>query len=154
MALPKQKFRELVFQLLFSGDFGSDEEVISLLMGELAVSKKTVREAIEHKAQIEAKQTEIDRLIANTSKSYDFERISRVERSILRLGIYELLHDTTIPLKVAIAEAIRLARKFGTPESASFVNAVLDAVKPQSVETTPEEQAHEHSLQSTAGPAA
>jgi len=153
MALPKQKFREIVFQLLFSDDFGSDEEVITLLMSELAVSKKTVREAIEHKAQIETKQTEIDRLIAHTSKAYDFERISRVERSILRLGIYELLHDASIPLKVAIAEAIRLARKFGTPESASFVNAVLDAVK--ITETIPtEEKAHEHSLQSTAGPSA
>ncbi|MBX9744017.1 MAG: transcription antitermination protein NusB, partial [Chlamydiales bacterium] len=62
------------------------------------------------------------------SPDYVFERISRTERSILRLGTFELLFDPSIPPKVAIAEAIRICRKFGSPQSAQFVNAVLDSV--------------------------
>jgi N utilization substance protein B len=46
----------------------------------------------------------------------------------LRLGIFEIFFDSEIPAKVAIAEAIRLCRKFGTPESSQFVNAILDGV--------------------------
>jgi transcription antitermination protein NusB len=47
---------------------------------------------------------------------------------VLRLALYEMLHDDQIPPKVAIAEAIRLSRKFSTPESSSFINAILDAI--------------------------
>src|SRR5690606_29501809 len=57
-----------------------------------------------------------------------FERIPRVERNILRLAVFELLHDPSVPPTVAIAEAIRLTRKFATPEAATFINAVLDAI--------------------------
>nr|NGX48373.1 hypothetical protein [Chlamydiota bacterium] len=58
---------------------------------------------------------------------YELERISRIERSILRLGLYELLY-TDLPDKVAITEAIRLTRKFATAEGGAFVNALLDAI--------------------------
>lgn len=130
MALPRQKFRELVFQLLYSHDFSESDEkdMTPFMMHEFAVSKKTVRMAVERKEQVQLKQDEIDRLISKVSKAYDFERISRVERNILRLGVFELMHEDSIPPKVAITEAIRLTRKFGSPEGASFVNAILDAI--------------------------
>lgn len=130
MAVPQQKFRELVFQLLYSYDMGraNESDMIELMMAELAVTKKTVRTAQENVLAILSKQPEIDALIAKTSTSYAFERIQSVERNILRLGVYEVLFDDSIPPKVAIAEAIRLSRKFGTIESASFVNAILDHI--------------------------
>lgn len=130
MALSPQKFREIVFQLLYSHDFSeaSPEDMEALLMRELAVTSKTMRAADELKGKIHAEQQEIDRLIATLSKGYDFDRIPRIERNILRLCIYELLHDKTLPPKVAIAEGIRLSKKFATPESAHFINAILDAV--------------------------
>ena len=72
--------------------------------------------------------TEIDAVIAKTSQSYAFERIQSVERNILRLAVYELLYDPEMPPKVALAEAVRLTRKFGSPEAAAFVNALLDGI--------------------------
>jgi N utilization substance protein B len=130
MPISQQKFREIVFQLVYSYDIGysKDEEIVSLLMKELAVTRKVVKEAQDLAKQVQSRQPVIDQLIAKTSTSYAFERIQSVERNILRLGIYELLYDSNIPPKVAIAEAMRLARKFGTPESATFVNALLDNI--------------------------
>ncbi len=100
--------------------------MIELIMAELSVSKKNVRLAQEKVNQIIEKLSEIDRLISSVSTSYDFDRIQIVTKNILRLGVFELFFDSGIPPKVAIAEAIRLSRKFSTPESASFVNALLD----------------------------
>lgn len=130
MSLPQQKFREIVFQMLYSIDMGqaSEEAMLPLLMAELAVTKQSVRKGQERVRLIIQKQAEIDAWIAKYSLSYTFERIQSVERNILRLGVFELLYDKEIPPKVAIAEALRLARKFGTPEAATFVNAILDSI--------------------------
>lgn len=128
MSLPQQKFREIVFQLLFSRDVGEvpDQGLVGLIMKELAVTRKSVLQALERVQMIEEFLPEIDAKIAEASSSYDFSRIQRVERNILRIGCYELLHDDAIPPAVAISEAMRLARKFGTVEAASYVNALLD----------------------------
>ncbi len=128
MALPVQKFREIVFQILYSTDFPSPEaeETALMLMAELKVTKKSVLLAKEKVAEIKEKLVLIDEQIALFSTEYSFDRISRVEKNILRLGVYEMLFDASIPPLVVIAEAIRLTRKFGTPESAQFVNAILD----------------------------
>lgn len=130
MALPQQKFREIVFLLLYSHDMGrtDDDEMISFLMEELSVSKQSVLKAMERARLISDKLPEIDAQIAAKSVTYEFERIQSVERNVLRLGVYELFHDNELPPKVAIAEALRLAKKFGTPESVAFVNAILDSL--------------------------
>jgi N utilization substance protein B len=130
MALPPQKFREIVFQLLYSQDFTPIDpaESIPFMMHELNVTKRTMLEVHARIDKILEKYPEIDRKIEASSISYSFERISKVEKTILRVGVFELLYDDAIPEKVAIAEAIRLSRKFGTPESAQFVNAILDAI--------------------------
>ncbi len=130
MALPPQKFREIVFQILYSHDFdaGSEEEMIPFMMHELKVTKRIMVEAHARMNEILAKQSELDAEISLASTEYTFERISRVEKTILRLGVFELLFDPTLPKPVSIAEAIRLCRKFGTFESANFVNALLDGI--------------------------
>lgn len=138
MALSQQKFREIVFQLLYSQDLGRPDEdlMLQLMMGELAVSKKNVRLAQERAAAIKKELPMIDQQIASCSTSYDFDRIQVVTKNILRLAVYELFLDPLIPPKVAIAEAIRLSRKFNTPESASFVNGLLDHLYQQSLGET------------------
>ena len=65
-------------------------------------------------------------MIRKTAVSYAFERIQSVERNVLRLGVFEMLYDSSIPPKVAISEAMRLSRKFSNPESSHFINALLD----------------------------
>lgn len=130
MAIPQKKFREVVFLLLYSYDLGppDEKEQVKFIMDELEVTKQAVRKAHERMLEIVEKLPAIDVLITEKATSYEFERIQSVERNVLRLGVYELLFDETIPAKVALAEALRLAKKFGTPESASFVNAILDSI--------------------------
>jgi transcription antitermination protein NusB len=128
MPISPQKFREVVFQLLYSDDFGGCAEVTEMLMAQLSVTKKVVREAYAFKEKILEKKKQLDELICKHSESYDFERIPRIERNVIRLGAYELFFSLNTPPKVAIAEAIRLTRKFATPEAATFVNAVLDSM--------------------------
>ena len=130
MALPPQKFREIVFQILYSSDFPSPEteETALMLMNELKVTKKSVLEANCKVAKINANLEIIDAKITACSPDYTFERISRAEKTSLRLGLYEILFESELPPLVSIAEAIRLTRKFGTPESAQFVNAILDRI--------------------------
>ncbi len=74
------------------------------------------------------KSTEIDELIASASKNWRIDRMSRVDRNILRLGACELLAFRDVPTKVVINEAVELAKRFGTAESSAFVNGVLDRI--------------------------
>lgn len=150
MALSHQKFREIVFQLLYSieiGGAGDETVMVELIMQELSVTKKHVKAAQDKVQQILEFLPKIDPLIAKTSTSYDFDRIQTVTKNILRLGVFELFFDEKIPSKVAITEAMRLARKFGTPESATFVNALLDHLYQLSQNTAPNSNQLEQSSQ-------
>lgn len=138
MPIPKQKLREIIFQMLYSYDVGKAEQndIIELLMKELSVSRSAMQTAQEKVEEIQAIQPELDEMISGAAFAYDFARIQTVERNILRLGVYELFFDANFPPKVAISEAVRLARKFSSPEAANFVNAVLDTLhKARSGET-------------------
>jgi N utilization substance protein B len=73
-------------------------------------------------------QAKIDALIAQVTEHWDLERMAVVDRNILRLAVYELLWSTEVPPKVAINEAIEIAKKFGTQESSRFINGILDRV--------------------------
>ncbi len=140
MPLPPQKFREAVFQILFCYDFeaGSDQ-IIPMMMDELQATRRAMADAHARVQEVLGKLAEIDPVITGASTEYSFERISRVEKTILRLGLFELSFDPAIPPKVAIAEAIRLCRKFGTPESSQFVNAILDGVVKKHAAPNPEQ---------------
>jgi len=75
-----------------------------------------------------AQQPKIDAIIAETAEHWDLERMAVVDRNILRMAVYELLCEPTVPGKVAINEAIEIAKKFGTAESSRFINGVLDRI--------------------------
>jgi len=128
MTLPIKKFREITFLLLYSADMSDAEssDMIDMLSKELKVSKSHIRKALDQMSIVKAKQDEIDALIATETHSYEFKRIHTVERNILRLGVYEMIFDDKIPPKVAITEAMRLGKKFGTPASVAFINAIMD----------------------------
>jgi transcription antitermination protein NusB len=70
----------------------------------------------------------IDERITSASKNWRLERMSRVDRNILRLATCELAHFPQTPVKVAINEAVELAKRFGAAESAAFVNGILDRI--------------------------
>ena len=74
------------------------------------------------------RQAAVDELIAQYAEHWELERMAVVDRNILRLAIYELLDHAGVPPKVAINEAIEIAKKFGTRESGRFINGILDRV--------------------------
>ncbi len=140
MAVSVQKFREIVFQILYSHDIAAEldeAELLKLLAKELATTRATVKQAQERAKQIMEQRDELDMLLKEACIAYEFNRIQSVERNVLRLGLYELLYDKGIPPKVAIAEAMRLCRKFSNPTAGSFVNAILDHIykRSQGLET-------------------
>lgn len=130
MALSQQKRREILFQLLFSFDFTGveDDDLNEFIMKEFFISRRAVREMLDEIKQIAMHLTDLDAKITTYSIAYELHRIPKVELNILRLAIYEMLYIPSLPPKVSIAEAIRLTRKYATMESASFINAVLDAI--------------------------
>lgn len=73
-------------------------------------------------------RAEIDRMIGEASQHWRIERMSIVDRNILRLALYEMLHCRTIPPKVSINEAIDLGKMFGSNESGAFINGILGHV--------------------------
>jgi N utilization substance protein B len=81
-----------------------------------------IRGTLEH-------QDELDTLIKKYAKNWDLHRMAVVDRNILRLAIYEMLHREDIPPIVSINEAVDIAKKFSTEDSGKFVNGILDKVK-------------------------
>ena len=73
-------------------------------------------------------QAKIDAIIAESAEHWDLDRMAVVDRNILRMAVYELLCEPGVPAKVAINEAIEIAKKFGTTESSRFINGVLDRI--------------------------
>jgi transcription antitermination protein NusB len=75
-----------------------------------------------------SKKEEIDTLISAHSSHWKIDRMAVTDRNILRLGTFELMAEQTVPAKVVINEAIEIAKKFGTSDSATFINGVLDSI--------------------------
>jgi N utilization substance protein B len=73
----------------------------------------------------------LDACIGRFTRNYELSRIAAVDRNILRLAVYEMLHTPKVPLVVAINEAIEIAKKFGSEESGRFVNGILDQIRTQ-----------------------
>jgi N utilization substance protein B len=92
-------------------------------------SAEEVREfAEELVAGVVANRDAIDNIIVDKSKNWAISRMARVDLNILRLAVFELLFLSEIPRNVTINEAIEVAKKFGTEESASFINGMLDEI--------------------------
>jgi N utilization substance protein B len=75
------------------------------------------------------RQAEIDQLLARHAQNWRIERMTVIDRIVLRMGVYEMLAEMDTPSKVIINEAIELARSFSGDEAVGFVNGVLDAVR-------------------------
>jgi len=74
------------------------------------------------------RQPELDATIGERTVGWRFERLALIDRNILRIGVFELLHDDDVPPEVAMDEAVELAKKFGTDNARSFVNGILDRI--------------------------
>jgi transcription antitermination protein NusB len=136
----RRRAREFALQILYQLDVQeqlSDEQALGMFwrnfaataeaegamaadLGEIQpFAEKLVRGVREH-------LTELDAQIQGASKNWRLERMARVDRNLLRLALYELKHVDDVPAKVAINEAIEIAKRYGTNESSAFVNGILD----------------------------
>jgi N utilization substance protein B len=95
---------------------------------ELDVDADAQQFARELVAAATERAAKLDEVIAASSRNWRIDRMSRVDRNILRLGACELVAFPNVPVKVVINEAVELAKRFGTAESSAFVNGVLDRI--------------------------
>jgi N utilization substance protein B len=130
----RTKAREYVLQMLYQVDItqGNWQEVLENfsasgdrldLSGELKGFSAELLEGVANHLP------EIDQKISKYAANWQLERMAFVDRNIMRLGCFELLFRADIPPKVAINEAVELAKKYSGLESGKFVNAILDQIK-------------------------
>jgi N utilization substance protein B len=94
--------------------------------GEL-VNVKPDRALVEELVRgVGSRREELDATLTRLSRNWRIERMAVVERNIMRLALWELLHAPSVPINVVINEAVELAKRFGTAEGAAFVNGILD----------------------------
>lgn len=124
--------REKAFQLLYSLEIMKDEDIdnqINLYFETNQITDKKEEEFIKNIILGTKKYEEeiIDLIKINLSSKWKLERLSKIDLVILKIAIYELNH-TDVPYKVAINEAIELAKKYGTDSSKVFVNGILASI--------------------------
>ncbi len=78
---------------------------------------------------VDCNREDLDRMIESRSHNWRLDRMARVDRNILRLAVYEMTFSKDVPDKVAINEAIELAKDFSTDESGAFINGILDSIR-------------------------
>ena len=132
----RHRARERSLQILFQWDArkGSIEDAISsfydTLYSEQSETKPAPDEFVDRLVRGVAENiAEIDRRLSQHAEHWRIERMPAVDRNVLRLGAFEVLHCPDMPPAVAIDEAIELARRFGTADSPAFVNGVLDRLR-------------------------
>jgi transcription antitermination factor NusB len=126
----RRKARELAVQVLFHMEFspGDPDEIFDLIC-ENFNSSKSIRAFSRILLKGVCKNKEyLDKLIRQSSENWRLERMSILDRSIIRLGTFELLFMEDIPPKVSIDEAVELGKRYGTDESKSFINGILDNI--------------------------
>jgi len=131
MAGKRRKAREIALQFLYQLDQNSADDPAPYeadFWQRHPVDPDTRAFAESLVRGSKARQATIDAIIARSAEHWELERMAVVDRNILRLGVYELLEEPNVPPKVAINEAIEIAKKFGTAESGRFINGVLDRI--------------------------
>lgn len=127
----RRKGREAALQMLYQMDISGvgAEDAVRLYWSNLGEGAREGEEFADELVRGYGAQRErIDALIRDVSHHWRLERMSRVDRNILRLGAYELLAMGDVPRRVTLNEAVELAKRFGSEGSAGFVNGVLDRI--------------------------
>jgi transcription antitermination protein NusB len=124
----RRESREAALQILFQLEFSECSEVPDL--NQFWKNKKNQDSAYAQQLVhgVMAHKDEIDGLIQFHSQNWRVSRMLLIDRNIMRLAVYELLFEKDMAVAVVINEAVELAKKFGSSESARFINGVLDAL--------------------------
>ncbi len=131
MLTKRSRAREVALQLLYQLDLNPhiDRPSVERFARERLLDPSLEPFALALYDGARAHRAEIDRQLTAAAQNWKLPRMTAVDRNVLRLGAYELLLTPETPPKVALDEAIELARRFGSQDSPSFVNGVLDRLR-------------------------
>lgn len=126
MPIKRREIRESAFLLIFEKLFRQDEELDDIFMSAMEVNEITVNDDVKKLVEgVCDKQEEIDGIIGKFTNKRTVERIPKINLAILRLAIYEAMYEESVPVNIAISEAVALAGKYALEPDVSFVNGVL-----------------------------
>jgi transcription antitermination protein NusB len=135
----RRKSRELALQFLYGQDMQKDfcgQDVLEAKLNEFCTCFQADSKSLPYARQIIsglcAHWQEIDKALARCSHNWRIERMAAVDRNILRIAAYEMLHEEDVPPTVAINEALEIAKRYAEPEAISFINGILDGLKERS----------------------
>ena len=122
--------REQLFKLLFRVEFNSKEDMLEQIKlffqdEEIEYTEKAVDAITEKYEKIQEKLSEIDKMLDEKVEGWNTARMGKVELTVLRIAVYEMMFDEDVPATVAINEAVEIAKTYGQGTSGGFVNAVL-----------------------------
>ena len=128
----RSELREHIFKMIFGLEFSEDEQIeeqLELYLDQLVDVREKDHDYMLTKAKgIVEKIEEIDQIINEHATGWKTSRMNKVDLSILRLAIYEMKWDEDVPVKVAINEAVELAKRFSGEEGPAFINGVLGKI--------------------------
>lgn len=129
--MKRHEIREQIFQILFSAGFHEGEDLRELVLRYLdeTCEKKVTdlerAEILKKTLDVAQRFPELDQKIDSVSEGWRISRMGKTELTILRLALYEMLYDDEVPVKVAINEAVDLAKEFCSDETPAFINGIL-----------------------------
>lgn len=124
----RSRAREIVLQVLYEDDLNPDRNMATVdqfLVRRLNHEQELVEFARNLLSGVRRNRGELDRLLTERADNWSLDRMAVTDRNVLRLGAYEILFSDT-PQRVAINEAVELAKRFGARQSPQFVNGILD----------------------------
>jgi N utilization substance protein B len=126
----RRKARELALQMLFQHDMsGNEPDMVVDTFEDLQKSKPNTREfAVRIFRGTVDHLPEIDEMIQAQAENWRLSRMAVVDRNIIRMSVYEFMHEADTPKLVIIDEAVEIAKKFGTQKSSQFINGILDGI--------------------------
>lgn len=128
----RSELREHIFKMIFGLEFSENEQIneqLELYLDQLVdVQEKDYDYMLEKAKGITGKVAEIDQIINENTTGWKTSRMNKVDLSILRLAVYEMKWDEDVPVKVAINEAVELAKRFSGEEGPAFINGVLGKI--------------------------
>jgi N utilization substance protein B len=136
----RRKAREVALQVLFQIDVSQVDvdEAVELFWNNFE-APENVREFSTHLIKgTHSQLIEIDELIKSCSENWSLDRMSKVDKNILRLAVFELVYCNDIPPKVTLNEAIDLGKYYGSENSGSFINGILDALYTKLLQEDPD----------------
>lgn len=124
----RRKGREVALQVLYQLDMSgeSSEQGLHAFADSFDVSPKAREFAWNLVRGVRDTRAEIDARVAEVSENWKVERLAQIDATVIRIAVFEMVQG--LPREIAIDEAVEVARRYGTGESAAFVNGVLDAI--------------------------